>query len=228
MQPPADPDRRLQRIVAIIAGLAVVALVVAVILVHQATSQPVATTAQSPPPSVAPSLPPTVAPPAPTATPAPTAPSPPPLSGADYAGPQQVLLTDPNGPHDVATRLFPSGPGGASCGSMNNTYASDCPVTHHFGTRLHDLYAARPPYEPLCRCLAAWASVQFTTASAGPHSNDPNYAAVAALFTINGSREQLTILVARTVDGWLAEDTWCGGDVGQTMYSSQPPGCPAS
>lgn len=151
-----------------------------------------------------------------------------PLSGPDNAGPRLVPLNDPNGPQDVAAQLFPQGPDGVACGSAHNTYGTGCALTHRFATRLSQLYQERPPYEPLCRCQAAWSSVTIGAGDPGPHATDPNAAAASVSFTINGRHESLTVLVERTVDGWLAADTWCGNSADQSMYSAQPLACPAT
>lgn len=151
-----------------------------------------------------------------------------PLSGPDNAGPRLVPLSDPNGPQDVAAQLFPQGPNGVACGSAHDAYGTGCAVTHRFAARLSQLYQERPPYEPLCRCQAAWSAVTIGPGDPGPHAADPNAAAASVTFTINGGHESLTVLVERTTDGWLAADSWCGNSADQSMYAAQPLACPAT
>ena len=156
---------------------------------------------------------------------APPTPEPTPLSGADAGGPALVPLSDSNGPADVAALLFPARSGGVSCGSDHDTYATDCPVTHRLAARLNQLYQQGTPYEPLCRCGRAWLKVSFQSAAAVGHSDTQPYAGEAALFTFSNGEETLTVVVARTVSGWLADDTYCKQDATTSVYSTQAPPC---
>jgi hypothetical protein len=221
-------DRRIWQVATALSALALAIVVVTLVLVNRSSPSPPTGATAAPAPSAVASA--TSTPSAlltvPPATPSPT-PLPSPLAGPDDAGPQQVALSDPNGPQDVALRLFPST--GASCGSSANTYSADCAVTHRFGGRLQALYGAGEQSEPLCRCQAAWSSTQVrAVATTGQYAGNGDYAEVSVVFSIGSKHEALTLLVERSVDGWLANDTWCGGDMTQTMYASQPTGCAAT
>lgn len=222
-----SPDRRIWQVTTALSALALAVVVVALVLVNRSSPSPPGGGATATTPSAATSTPSALLT-VPPATPSPVpAPLPSPLAGPDDAGPQQVALSDPNGAQDVALRLFPST--GASCGVSANTYSTDCPVTHRFGGRLQALYGAGEQFEPLCRCQAAWSSTQVTAvATTGQYAGDGDYAEVSVVFAIGNKHETLTLLVERSVDGWLANDTWCGSDMTQTMYASQPPGCAAT
>ena len=226
-----NADRRTWQVATALSALALAAVVATLVLVNRnappqpgagapATAGPpsTASTATTPPPS------PTVTPATPSPTPTPV---PSPLSGTADSGPQQVALSDPNGPQDVAQRLFPST--GAACGSAADTYSADCAVTNRLGGRLQALYGGGEQSEPLCRCQAAWSSIEVTARTVtGQYAGNGNYAEVAVVFDIGNRHETLTVLVERSVDGWLANDTWCGTDMTTTIYATQPTGCPAA
>lgn len=130
----------------------------------------------------------------------------------------------PQTPGTIATaqRLFGPGQNGVSCGSQHGTYAADCPVTPRFGARLQQMYAERPPYEPLCRCTRPWSSLELADAGAVSGGRD----AVKVTFHFGATASSMLLVEQQQPDGgWLADDTWCGTDSQTSVYGGAPPAC---
>ena len=168
------------------------------------TAPPTATPSPSSTPTVTPLATPT---PPSTPTPGPT--------------PYYISPQDPDGARKVGDRLYPST--GVACGAQGGGHYDLCPVTSRLAARLdsHPTDGA----EPLCRCQNAWQSSSITTTG----TPDPNVVVVHVVLSFGpGVSEAVDVRVLRTESGWVADDTTCTGRGESTsIYSSNPPPCPA-